>query len=108
VGAILTCMDAAPIANCNDAEIRASSYDQSCLTDGDCVIVGEGQSCGPCSLAYGPFNAINRSALPLFEADVAKTPGGAFDIVSCVPGCDLAVVACCRVGRCGTGAACSN
>jgi hypothetical protein len=49
---------------CTDADvqlIQASSYDQSCTTDSDCIAVGEGNACYPCAIACTSA-AINRSA----------------------------------------------
>jgi hypothetical protein len=42
-------------------EIRASSYDQSCLTAGDCVAVVGGK-CGPCGNPCDELGAISASA----------------------------------------------
>lgn len=85
---------------CADASIQASNYGQTCQKDSDCVLVGEGESCTPCSLACGPFGAINRSSVAQYEADVAKTPGGNAGPVSCAPCCGPAIVACCAKGQC--------
>jgi hypothetical protein len=103
------CVDAGPPPTCNSGEIRAADYDQSCRTNDDCIIVGEGQSCEPCSLAYGPFSAIGRTALPMLQADIAKTPGGrASGGVSCLPSCSPALVACCVTGKCEADTSCSD
>lgn len=102
------CIDAGPVGSCQDADIKASSYDQTCQTDSDCVPVGEGQSCYPCSLAYGPYGAISRGVLTQFEADVAKTPGGAGTPVSCGTACTPSPIACCRAGQCRADALCSG
>lgn len=109
VSDIAPCSDAGPAADCTDADIQASNYDQTCQTSSDCVLVGEGESCYPCSLAYGPFGAISRSAVSQYEADVAKTPGGSsMEGRSCGPGCGPTVIACCRVGRCYADSVCSE
>jgi hypothetical protein len=54
--------------------IHASSYDQSCSTDLDCIGVFDGDACTAtchCSNA-----TINRSALVKYEADFPRTDGG--------------------------------
>jgi hypothetical protein len=101
------CRDAGPAVSCADADIQASNYDQTCQTDSDCILVGEGQSCSPCSLAYGPYGAIRRGALPQYEADVAKTPAGNAP-VSCAPACAPSPSACCRGGHCFADGQCSG
>ena len=101
------CIDAGPAPNCTDADIEAKNYDQTCHTDSDCVLVGEGQSCFPCSLAYGPYGAIRHSALSQFEADVAKTPAGNLP-VSCATGCTPSPLVCCRSGMCRADSQCAN
>jgi hypothetical protein len=103
----IACVDAGPVPNCTDADIEAKNYDQSCQTDSDCVLVGEGESCFPCSLAYGPYGAISRSDLARFEADVARTPAGNLP-VSCAPACAPSPSACCLGGKCQVGSQCSN
>ena len=101
------CVDAGPVPNCTDADIEAKNYDQSCQTDSDCVLVGQGESCFPCSLAYGPYGAISRSDLARFEADVAKTPAGNVP-VSCAPGCTPSPSAYCLGGKCQVGSPCED
>ena len=102
-----SCVDASPVGTCPDADIQASNYAQTCQQDSDCILVGEGQSCYPCSLAYGPYGAISRGALAQFEADVAKTPGGTGNPVSCASACTPSPTACCRGGQCRADALCS-
>ena len=99
------CVDAGPRATCQDADISASNYDQTCLADSDCVIVGEGPECSPCALAYGPFAAINRAAVQEFEADVNRILGGIFP-VSCAPACTPSPAVCCRGGSCHADSTC--
>jgi hypothetical protein len=101
------CVDAGPVGSCTDADIKASNYEQTCQTGSDCILVGEGQSCSPCSLAYGPYGAISRGALPQYEADVAKTPAGNVP-VSCLPACTPSPITCCRGGQCHADSLCSG
>jgi len=69
-----------PPAVCSepDASIRpvisAASYDQSCKIDSDCVGVGQGDACNPCSWCTSA--AINAGALARYQADVDKSPAG--------------------------------
>jgi hypothetical protein len=106
-GSPLGCVHAGPVPNCTGADIEATNYDQSCQTDSDCVVVGEGESCSPCSLAYGPYGAIRHSDLARYAADVAKTPGGN-QPVSCTPSCTPSPSACCLAGQCQVGSQCST
>lgn len=100
----VACRDAAPDVSCNGVAILASNYDQTCQVDNDCILIGEGVPCTPCSLAYGPYGAINRGAVLAVEADVAKTPGADLP-ESCIQSCTPDPVPCCQSGRCGV---CSN
>jgi len=87
--------------SCTGGSILASSYNQSCTSDSDCVLVGSGENafCQPCSC--GGLAAINRAALPRFDADVAKTPAGSLPGgTSCSPCCGPTVAAYCQNGQC--------
>jgi hypothetical protein len=80
-------------------EISASSYDQSCTADTDCVMVSAGDYCTSTACLCGG-SAISRSALAQFNANVAKTPvaSGAVEGADC--GCPEAFGPCCRQGKC--------
>jgi len=55
--------------------IVASSYEQSCNVDKDCVAIAEGNVCDPC-VFDGMLNAaINASAMAKYNSDIAGTPG---------------------------------
>jgi hypothetical protein len=93
--------------DCTDASaqiILASSYDQSCTTDSDCIGVAEGNFCYPgatnCATA-----TISKSANAQYQADVAKTRAA-----SCyAPGnCGANFGPCCASGLCQVGIQCSN
>ncbi len=89
-----TCADAA------SQNIMASSYDQTCQVDSDCVAVEEGNFCTP-GANNGCTNAtINKSALPQYRADLAKTQAG---ICSAVAGCTVEIPPCCQSGTCSSG-----
>jgi hypothetical protein len=80
------------------AEIRASSYDQSCKSDSDCAMVNVGNACVECVFACGEHvGAINVGALAQYMADVDKTPAGA---ALCGCGLVLRPPLCCRSGQC--------
>ena len=59
-------------------EIDASSYDNSCLLNGDCVTIREGDACDECGCDNA---AINRRDRSLYERDYERasntcaTPG---------------------------------
>jgi hypothetical protein len=80
--------------------IAASSYDQSCAVDSDCVQVTPGDYCGDdrclCDVA-----AISATALAQFDADVSKTPVGlgAVRYEPCSCG-NISGGVCCRTGAC--------
>jgi hypothetical protein len=89
------------------ASIQASSYEQTCKTDSDCVAVGQGSACGPCDLACTNA-AINVAAHGQYVADVAKTPAGSTSgcTVSCAVGAGSAT--CCHGGVCHADSLCSG
>ncbi|HEX4340769.1 MAG TPA: hypothetical protein VH062_32900 [Polyangiaceae bacterium] len=80
--------------------ILASSYDQSCTQDSDCVPVGEGKGCGaPCG-PLCPSTAINVNAEATYRADLAKTPYG-YCGFNC--GCPVSGTPRCVHGKCTQG-----
>ena len=98
-------IDAVP---CTDADVQlivASSYDQSCQIDSDCVPVAEGNFCIPSAGVCPSAAAINKSAYSRYQADVAKTNAS---LCQAVGGCGIEFVACCRRGLCQNGLECSN
>lgn len=48
--------------------IDATQYDQSCQSDTDCIVIVTGEVCSVCKCQAG---AINQSALPVYEKDIA-------------------------------------
>ena len=94
-------------AACTGTVIHASSYDQSCTTDSDCVAVAEGNACIACG--FNCANAvINVSAQAQYRADIANTPAGSSESdPACVSGCPAEFVPCCRAGQCRTDSTCS-
>lgn len=101
------CANARPADTCSVSSIQAANYSQTCQSDLDCILVGEGQPCFPCSLACGPYGAINRSSLSRYQSDIAKTPGASSTGASCARCCGSAVMACCNDGRCDVQMTCS-
>ena len=88
-----------PYDECTDATaqlIQAANYDQSCMTDTDCVAVAEGDFCSP-GAGNCPNAAISKSAYAQYQADTAKTRAA-----SCyAPGnCGTEPGPCCVAGRC--------
>jgi len=77
------------------ASVLASSFDQSCVSDLDCVSVGQGAVCGGCGFVC-PSAAINAGALAAYRAAVADA-GGTFT-GAC--GCPEYGSPCCHQGRC--------
>jgi hypothetical protein len=93
--------------DCTDASaqiILASDYDQSCMTDSDCIWVAEGNFCYPGVTNCGTAT-ISKSANAQYQADVAKTRAA-----SCyAPGsCGGNFGPCCVNGMCQVGIHCSN
>ena len=88
-----------PYDECTDANaqlIQAANYDQSCMTDTDCVAVADGDFCSP-GAGNCPNAAISKSAHAQYQADTAKTRAA-----SCyAPGnCGTEPGPCCVAGRC--------
>jgi len=80
--------------------IQASSYDQSCQTDTDCVAVSEGNACD--LLPACPNATISKAALARYQSDLVKTRSGACSVVdSCTP-----YYFCCQGGSCLWGTQC--
>src|SRR5580692_5594444 len=93
--------------DCTDASaqiILASDYDQSCMTDSDCIWVAEGNFCYP-GLTNCGTATISKSANAQYQADVAKTRAA-----SCyAPGnCGADFGPCCVSGMCQVGSQCGN
>jgi hypothetical protein len=93
-------------AQCTDANamIQASSFDQTCQTNEDCITIGEGNVCNVCSLAC-PTATINVGARAQYLAAFANTPaGGATAGVVCA--CPTFSSPCCLGGQCRLGIQC--
>jgi hypothetical protein len=83
--------------------IAVDSYDQSCVTSADCVLVSTGDMCAPC---FGcELGAINRNAQARHDADVASFPYGTTRL-----GCDCVAppALCCVGGRCQSDPLCPD
>lgn len=81
-----------------DCVISASSYDQSCMQDTDCVEVTATNYCNAEACLCGG-SAINMNALAQFNADVATTPLGLHPGGGGCP-CASLFGPCCRQGTC--------
>jgi|SRR5580704_685943 hypothetical protein len=77
--------------------IEASSFDQSCATDSDCVAVGLGDACSACELLC-PNAAINVGSEPQYKAYVARSAAGAPGVACACPSGPS--TACCNSGTC--------
>jgi hypothetical protein len=108
---VYCCMDNACVADqpgyCTDANVQlihASSYDQSCRTDADCVAVTEGNACdwggGIC-----PNATINKGAIAQYQSDTAKTRAASCTLAS---SCGVSLVPCCLNGSCRWDVQCSS
>lgn len=87
-------------------EVEASSYDQSCKSDSDCVVVNVGNACAECIFACAQsVGAINAGAMAQYNADVAKTPAG---VAECNCPSEGIVIPCCHGGQCHVDNECSS
>jgi hypothetical protein len=87
------------LAEAGSHPIVASSYDQSCDVDSDCVAIGVGDPCEPCEVLCAGSAAIRSGALAQYMADVAKSPAGKGTFVCECPQYSPASV-CCNAGVC--------
>jgi hypothetical protein len=84
--------------------VLASSYDQSCTADTDCVSVGQVSVCPATCVDFCPLWTINRNAAAQYRAALTQdvpaspptTPGVPPSVCSCPP----VLFPCCRGGRC--------
>jgi hypothetical protein len=83
----------------------ASSYDQSCQKDNDCVAIEEGNFCQPGANNGCSNAAINKSALAQYKTDLAKTTAG---VCYGPTGCPAEFGPCCQNGVCSANLQCSN
>jgi hypothetical protein len=98
--------DAETPLDSGDCLILASSYDQSCSVDSDCVtvagttLVGFGDYCQSHCLCGG--SAINKNSAARYATDVAKTPlgSGAISGAGVCPCPPIPAMGCCQGGRC--------
>jgi hypothetical protein len=77
------------------ASIQAASFDQSCVSDLDCVPVGQGSVCAQCGFVC-PTAAINKGSLAAYQV-AALDAGGSF-IGPCY--CPEFGSPCCQQGQC--------
>src|SRR4029077_4047401 len=94
------CCAVAPDASCKDGGIRASSYNQSCTIDSDCIAIAEGDSCSLCGFNC-PNTAINVRDYGHYLADIAYTPAEiSGQRQACSGVCPLRSAPCCVGGTC--------
>lgn len=98
---------AAEAVRCSDPGsqvIATSSYATSCRLDSDCVAVAAGDFCNPLAGFACPEATIARSALGIYEQDVART-----EVALCdgeYQGCPAILGPCCRHGTCQMDTSC--
>jgi hypothetical protein len=91
--------DAATVgAYTGPCKISASSYDQSCSVDTDCMEITSTDYCSESCLCGG--SAINVAAAPLFNDAVSKTPLGSGAVRGGDCPCAASLGPCCRAGMC--------
>jgi hypothetical protein len=100
------CCAVAPDASCPDGGIQASNYDQTCVTDSDCVAISANESCSLCGLVC--TNAtINARAQAQYLSDIANTTASlTSQRMACTGDCGVNS-ACCVSGRCEWGTQCN-
>jgi len=81
--------------------IAASSYDQSCRVDSDCVAIGVGNACYPCEVLCPGAAAIGTASLAQYMSDIADSPAGKGNFVCDCPFVSDASV-CCSAGACSS------
>lgn len=77
---------------CTKGSISASSYDQACKSDSDCVAVYQGSACSAC---YCPNAAINAAAVTKYRSDFA-----ALDPTTGICSCPVIPTPTCQAGVC--------
>jgi hypothetical protein len=92
-GALMACS--------SSSEITASSYDQQCASNSDCIAVAQGED-GCCGVSECPNAAINASAEAQYESDVASRKNCQAEIecpaLACATYTAVCVNGMCRVG----------
>jgi hypothetical protein len=80
----------------NAPVIRASSFDQTCAVDTDCVAINEGSTCNACNFVC-PTAAISVDALPQYSSATANLVPASY--LLCPSSCPAGRT-CCRGGMC--------
>jgi hypothetical protein len=94
--------DSPSLVDCTDANvqlIQASSYDQTCTTNADCVEVAEGNACYP-GFGQCPMATINVGAQAQYNNDLSGTNA---NICRTLGDCVFTPAPCCIGGRCQIG-----
>jgi hypothetical protein len=86
----------AEVSSCSP--VLASDYDQSCLVDSDCVVVGEMPQCPPMPCYECPTAAVNKSVATRYEAALSLAFGGDAAGPACSCACESGAI--CRAGKC--------
>jgi hypothetical protein len=100
------CFDGVCGPDASSQVIMASSYDQSCTVDKDCVGVSVGVSCHPCDFSCTNA-AINAGAMGKYTSDTQNLPAVlAVAHMACPSSCGGPEGVCCLSGTCHRGAPC--
>jgi hypothetical protein len=75
--------------------VQAASFDQSCVSDSDCVAVGQGNGCAQCAFVC-PSAAINKGASAAYHAAALDAAGTLTGMCNCP---DYGSP-CCHQGQC--------
>ena len=86
------------------ANIDDSEYDQSCITDADCMPVPKGNVCYSCIRACRA-GVVNRDAEQQYRSDIARLAGSESTTI-CF--CPLERVPCCMDGECRNDGECGK
>ncbi len=81
----------------NYVGIQASTYDQTCKVDSDCIEIPVGNTCNASTFVCGAKGAINVGAKAQYTADVDKTPAAG---AQCLESQPSPLPPCCVAGQC--------
>jgi hypothetical protein len=87
--------------------VQASSYDQACVVDTDCVAISSNTACLLCGLKC-PNATVNARAQSQYLSDIANTTAShSSQRMACTGDCGFNFGPCCIDGRCQMGSQCA-
>jgi len=106
-GGAFCCLQESSTCSQNDnvVMVSASSYDQTCKTNADCVAIGEGNACAGWSL-HCSNAAISKIAQSQYQSDLSKIGPTTDPTTICF--CPAAFGPCCISGKCHADPSCST